>query len=243
MNLLILGANSEVAYAVAKKFAKEQKVYLYLASRDTDLLEKKVQDIKIRYGVESQALFFDALDYASHKTFYEGLDHRPDGVVLTFGYLGDQIKSQNDFLEAQSIIETNYLSAVSILEIIAEDFQKRGPGFIIALSSVAGERGRQSNYIYGSAKGALTIYLSGLRNRLAKSNIHVTTVLPGFIRTKMTENIELPGMLTAAPEDVANDIYKAYLKKRDIIYSKWFWKWIMMIIKTIPEKVFKKMDL
>jgi decaprenylphospho-beta-D-erythro-pentofuranosid-2-ulose 2-reductase len=123
---------------------------------------------------------------------------------------GGQVKAQQDFAEAKRIIETNFLGAVSILETIAADFERRGHGFIIGLSSVAGERGRQSNYIYGSAKGALAIYLSGLRHRLWQRRVRVVTVLPGFIQTKMTEHLDLPERLTASPEEVAEDIFQAY---------------------------------
>ncbi len=243
MNLLILGANSDVAYEVAKKFADSEHADLYLASRDMELLEKKAQDIQIRCNVNARAVYFDALDFASHKEFYHSLDPKPDGVVLAFGYLGDQEKAQDDFSEVQKIIESNFIGAVSILEIIAKDFEKHGHGFIIGISSVAGNRGRQSNYMYGSAKGALSIYLSGLRNRLSKTGVHVVTVLPGFINTKMTQSIDLPGLLTSEPDVIAEDIYKAFKKNKDIIYTKWFWKWIMLIITSIPEKVFKRLGL
>ncbi len=123
------------------------------------------------------------------------------------------------------------------------DFEKRNHDFIIGISSVAGERGRQSNYIYGSAKGSSSVYLSGLRNSLNKSYGKVITVLPGFIRTKMTENMDLPEKLMATPEEVAEYVYKAYRKSKDIVYTKWFWWLIMFIIKIIPEKIFKSMDL
>jgi len=123
------------------------------------------------------------------------------------------------------------------------DFEKRNHDYIIGISSVAGERGRQSNYIYGSAKGSSSVYLSGLRNSLNKSYGKVITVLPGFIRTKMTENMDLPEKLMATPEEVAEYVYKAYRKSKDIVYTKWFWWLIMFIIKIIPEKIFKSMDL
>ncbi len=243
MQLLILGANSDVAEAVARKFAQEEKANIYLASRDLGLLEKQARDLEIRAQVKAQPLSFDALDYAAHAAFYQSLDPKPDGVLVAFGYLGDQSRAQEDFAEARRIIDTNFLGAVSILEIVAQDFARRGHGFIIGLSSVAGERGRQSNYIYGAAKGALSIYLSGLRNRLHQRGVRVLTVLPGFVRTKMTEHLDLPEKLTAEPAEVAEDIYTAYKKGKDIIYTKWLWRWIMAIIKAIPEKVFKRLKL
>lgn len=243
MYILVLGANSDVAHAVSKKFASAEGANLYLASRRLDLLEKKASDIEIRYQVEARPMLFDAADCASHRRFWESLDPKPDGVVLAFGYLGNQQRAQQDFSEAEAMVRTNFLGAVSILEIAAADFERRGHGFIIGISSVAGERGRQSNYIYGASKGALTLFLSGLRNRLHRRNVHVMTVLPGFIRTKMTEGMELPEKLTAGAEDVAEDIYRGYLKKKDIVYTKWFWKWIMAIIKALPEPVFKRARL
>jgi decaprenylphospho-beta-D-erythro-pentofuranosid-2-ulose 2-reductase len=243
MNLLILGANSDVGQELAKIFAQNEHADIYMGSRDLGLLEKSCTDIKIRYKVEARYILFDATDYDSHVAFYEKLDPKPDGIVLAFGYLGDQQLAQHNFCEASKIIETNFLGAVSILEIIAADFARRNHGFIIALSSVAGERGRQSNYIYGAAKGALTIYLSGLRNRLYKKNVRVISILPGMIRTKMTEHLDIPDKLLAEPEDIAQDIYNGFKKGKDIIYAKWYWKWIMAVIKLIPEKVFKMMQL
>jgi decaprenylphospho-beta-D-erythro-pentofuranosid-2-ulose 2-reductase len=243
VHLLILGANSEVARALAQKFAQAAKANLYMASRRLELLQAAARNIEIRFHVEAKPIFFDALDYASHAEFYHQLDPKPDGVILAFGYLGNQQKAQQDFAEARNIVATNFLGAVSILETIAADFERRGHGFIIGLSSVAGERGRQSNYIYGSAKGALTIYLSGLRHRLWRSGVRVITVLPGFIQTKMTGHLDLPARLTASPEEVAKDIFQAYRQGKDIVYTKWLWKWIMLIIRNIPEKLFVRTRL
>ena len=243
MYLLVLGANSDVAQAVAKKFAEEEQANFYLASRDMDIVQKRSKDLAVRYTVEAAPMFFDALDYASHASFYEKLNPKPDGVLIAFGYLGDQSAAQADFQEVGKIVETNFLGAVSILEVIAADFEKRGHGFVIGVSSVAGERGRQSNYLYGSAKGAFTIYLSGLRNRLHKRNVRVITVLPGFVQTKMTEGLQLPQMLSAQPPEVAEDIYRAFKKKKDTVYTKWFWKWIMLGIKIMPESLFKRLKL
>jgi decaprenylphospho-beta-D-erythro-pentofuranosid-2-ulose 2-reductase len=238
-----LGANSDIARAVAAKFAQAEKADLYLASRDLELLTKRAADLAIRYQVKAVPLYFEATDYGSHREFYQNLDPKPDGVVLAFGYLGDQEKAQEDFQEARRIIEVNFLGAASILEIVAADLGTRGQGFIIGLSYPAGDRGRQSNYVYGAAKGALAIYLSGLRNRLYKRGVRVLTVMPGFVQTKMTNSLDLPVKLVATPEEVAFDIYTAYKKGKDVLYTKWFWKWIMLVIKAIPEKIFKRLSL
>jgi decaprenylphospho-beta-D-erythro-pentofuranosid-2-ulose 2-reductase len=243
MHVLILGANSDVAQALARKFAQAERPQLTLASRDRELLEKQARDLEIRFQVAARPVDFDATDYASHAGFYGSLDPKPDVVVLAFGYLGDQKRGQEDFPEAQRIIEVNFVGAVSILEIIARDFEARGHGCIIGISSVAGERGRQSNYLYGAAKGALTLYLGGVRNRLHPRGVRVLTVLPGFVATKMTEHLDLPARLLATPEEAAEDVYRAYARGQEIVYTKGVWKWIMRVIKIIPEKVFKRLSL
>ena len=130
-----------------------------------------------------------------------------------------------------------------MLNIIANDFENRKSGFIIGISSVSGERGRKSNYMYGAAKASFTAYLSGLRNRLHSSNISVLTVNPGFVDTKMTKGMDLPKILTTLPKDVAEDIYNAQQKGKDVLYTKWLWKWIMFFIRNIPEFKFKKMSI
>jgi decaprenylphospho-beta-D-erythro-pentofuranosid-2-ulose 2-reductase len=240
--LLILGARSDIARAVAHVFAKKG-FDLYLAARKHGELESDVQDLQIRYGIKAEALEFDALKFESHLGFYESLKEKPLGTICAVGYLGDQKKAEQDFDEAKKIIDTNYSGCVSILSVISNDFAVRGGGFIIGLSSVAGDRGRRSNYYYGSAKSALTTYLSGLRNRLAQVPVSVMTVKLGFVRTKMTENLDLPGLLTATPDEVAVDIYKGWRKGKDIIYSRWYWKFILLVIKIIPERRFKKLSL
>jgi decaprenylphospho-beta-D-erythro-pentofuranosid-2-ulose 2-reductase len=243
MHLLVLGANSEIATAVAHCFASEEGADVTLASRDIERLEKKAGDIAIRHRVKARAIAFDACDTASHRAFYEALDPKPDCVVVAFGMLGDQAKAQSDFDEARRIIETNYLGAVSILGIVAADFESRGRGSIVGIGSVAGMRGRKSNYIYGSAKAGFHAFLSGLRHRLHASNVHVMTVLPGFVRTKMTEGMDLPGALTAEPDEVARDIYRGYRKRKSVIYSRWYWRCVMMIVRHLPEWVFVKTKL
>ena len=239
---LILGATSDIAIALAHQFAS-RGFDLTLAARNVERLESVVPDLEIRHNVKVEAVEFDALDFATHASFYDNLAEKPNAAICVFGYLGDQAKAQRDFCEAERIIETNYTGAVSILTIIANDFEQRKSGTIIGISSVAGDRGRQSNYLYGSAKAALTTYLSGLRNRLARSNVHVVTVKPGFVRTKMTSGLALPGPLTAKPERVAADIFEAYQKRGDQLYTLWLWRYLMFIIRNIPEPVFKRLRL
>jgi short-subunit dehydrogenase len=240
--LLIVGAKSDIAKAVAREYARNG-YNIYLAGRGVDEMEEFVIDLKIRLGVKVKALALDVLDYASHQAFYESLEEKPLGVVVAVGYLGEQGKAQTDFEEAQKIMDTNYTGVVSILNIVANDFEKRKGGFIVGISSVAGDRGRKSNYIYGSAKSALTVYLSGLRNRLYEAQVEVLTVKPGFVATAMTAGMDLPTKLTAQPDEVAKDIYKAQQGEKSMVYTKGLWRWIMLIITSIPEWQFKKMSI
>ena len=241
-NVLILGATSDMAQAIAKKFAAEGWG-LTLAALEPELLGPIADDLRVRSEMEIQALEFNALDFSSHRNFYESLETKPDAVICAFGYMGDQMLARTDLDEARKTIDINFTGAVSILNVVAEDFEKRGHGAIAAISSVAGDRGRQSNYIYGCAKAGLTAYLAGLRNRLAKSGVHVMTVKPGFVRTKMTENLELPAALTATPEQVADAVFQGLEKKRNTLYILWMWRWIMLVIRHIPEFIFKKMGM
>ena len=240
--VLLLGAGSDIAVALARKYASLGHS-VQLAARNAERLRPLQSDISIRYNVSCTLHEFDAAKPESHPAFFQSLPVRPDISISIFGYLGEQTKAESDWQECQRILQVNYVGAVSILNVIANEYAAQGRGIIAGISSVAGERGRQSNYFYGSAKAGFTAYLSGLRNRLFPIGVHVLTVQPGFVYTKMTENMPLPGLLTATPEQVANAITTAIEKKKNVLYVKWFWRWIMLIIKSIPEFIFKKLKL
>ncbi len=240
--VLILGAASDIGRALAHEYARAGS-NLYLTARKAERLEADCSDLALRYGIQVRAIEFDALDFASHSTLYSSLDPAPTGVIYVAGYLGDNEKAQSDFSEARRIIDTNYSAAVSLLNLAAASMAIKRTGFIIGISSVAGERGRGSNYYYGSAKAGLSAYLSGLRNRLAASGVTVLTVKPGFVATKMTEGMPLPPLLTARAEQVAGAVFRAQQKGRNEIFSLWYWRPIMAIIRSIPEFIFKKLSL
>ena len=240
--VLILGATSDIAQALAYEFAGHG-YSLILAARRPSRLVPLVSDLRIRHNVEVKAVAFEALDYAGHAAFYDRLEPKPDVAICVFGYLGRQEAGQVDFEEAARLIQINYTGAVSILNLIANDFEQRRSGTVIGLSSVAGDRGRQSNYLYGSAKAGLTAYLSGLRNRLFKANVRVITVRPGFVRTRMTAGLNLLGPLTATPQQAAKAIFKAFRRNRDNVYVLPVWRYIMLIIRCLPEFIFKRLNL
>lgn len=239
--VLILGATSDVGVALAKEYAVH-KFHLILAARNIEDLKPIKSDLEIRYEVLVDIVSFDAVYYGTHGKFLEEIG-LPEVVINVFGYLGDQSIAENDWAEAEKIITTNYLGAVSILEVVASKMIEKGNGTIVGISSVAGERGRLSNYFYGSSKAGFTAYLSGLRNRLFHFGIHVVTVKPGFIDTKMTAGMELPKLLTAKPEQVARSIFKAVRRKRNTVYIFPIWRLIMYVIKSLPEGIFKKLKL
>lgn len=239
---LILGATSDMAIAIARKFAANN-YDIQLAARNTTSLQPLQSDLGIRHNVKCSMHAFDATNYASHKSFFDQLSPQPDVTICVFGYLGDANKARTDWHEAERIIQTNYTGAVSILDRVADHYSLQKKGVIVGISSVAGERGRQSNYHYGSAKAGFTAYLSGLRNRLFQDGVHVVTIQPGFVYTRMTENLQLPKLLTGQPSDVANTVYSAVKNKKNVVYVKWFWRWIMLIIRMIPEFMFKKLKM
>jgi decaprenylphospho-beta-D-erythro-pentofuranosid-2-ulose 2-reductase len=241
--VLILGATSAIARATAAAFAARGNA-LYLASRDLDELPRIAADLRLRYGVAVRYGLFDAVATESHEAFMQSVVeamHGISGVVLAFGYLGDQ-QAARDFSVGEKIIASNFTGAASILSCCANYFEPLKRGFIIGISSVAGDRGRQSNYVYGAAKGALSLYLQGLRNRLYASGVRVITIKPGFVDTAMTYG--LPGLfLIASPQEIAERIVAALGKSSDVVYLPGFWRYIMLIIKFIPEPIFKRLKL
>jgi decaprenylphospho-beta-D-erythro-pentofuranosid-2-ulose 2-reductase len=240
--VLLLGASSDIAVAIAKKYASAG-YGIQLAARNASRLQPLRSDLSIRSGATCTLHEFDAENPGTHEAFFASLAPKPDIAICIFGYLGDQQQAESDWTECERIIQVNYTGAVSILNIISNYYAAQQAGAIAGISSVAGERGRQSNYIYGSAKAGFTAYLSGLRNRLFHKKVHVVSVLPGFVYTRMTEGLTLPKLLTATPEQVADTVFTAIGKKKNIVYVKWFWRWIMLIIKSIPEFMFKKLKM
>ncbi|WP_324172966.1 SDR family oxidoreductase [Sulfurimonas sp.] len=240
--VFIVGAKSDIAKEVARVYAKNG-YDLYLSARDASELEELATDIKVRSGVEVKLVDLDVTKYKTHEKIYENLEEKPLGVIYVAGFMADQDEAQEDWSKSLNTINVNYTGAVSFLNIVANDFEKQRRGFIVGVSSVAGDRGRKTNYIYGSAKAAFSTYLNGMRNRLHESGVSVLTVKPGFVATKMTEGLDLPEKLTAQPQEVADDIFSAQQSGKNTLYTKWMWRYIMLIIKHIPEFIFKKMSI
>jgi decaprenylphospho-beta-D-erythro-pentofuranosid-2-ulose 2-reductase len=244
--VVILGGASTVAQALAHVYAQAGYA-LVLADIDYEEVSRIAADVTLRHEVRCVPLYLDATAYDTHEIFVNTCtDHLggvPGGVILALGYMPEQAHAEADFALARRTFDTNVTGSVSLLERFAARFEARDGGFIVGLSSVAGDRGRKANYIYGASKAAMTCYLSGLRNRLHAAGVQVLTVKPGFMDTKMTYGMDLPGPLTAAPAAAARAIYRAQTKGKSMVYVSFPWRYIMMIIKSIPEWQFKKMDI
>ena len=243
MRALILGAKSAIAQAIVTRL---EGYDFALCARQCQMLEPFAADLRLKRSCQVDLVEFDALDFAALKRLPQQIHDQCgefDLVVLAFGYLGDQQTAERDADEMATTLNANFTGAVIALSHLANYLEARQqPGGIIGIASVAGDRGRQKNYLYGAAKGGLAIFLQGLRNRLAATPVHVLTVKPGFVDTPMTQGLD--GLfLVAPPAKVADDIVRAYTKKRDVLYTPFFWRWIMLITKSIPERIFKKLKL
>ncbi len=244
MSVLILGATSPMAREVATRYAERDRA-VYLAARDVEEAERIASDLRIRHEVETAAGHFDAREFEAHGGLVDEVVDELGPIevcLIAFGYMGDQREAEQDFEVARQVMEVNYTGAASIAEAVAAHMSERSEGAIIGISSVAGDRGRQSNYFYGSAKGAFALYLQGLRNRLHEEGVQVTTVKPGFVDTRMTFEMET-AIPIASPEAISRAIYRAEQRGKDTMYYPWFWAGIMGIIKAIPEAIFKRLSL
>jgi short-subunit dehydrogenase len=241
-SFLVLGGTSTIARAIAAELARGG-FDLALAGRDGAELAAVAADLRARFGIKTTVHAIDALDVPAHAAALRpALTPDLRGTVLAIGYLGDQRRAEVDAAEARRIIDTNLTGCVSMLNVVAAHLAASGGGFVCALSSVAGDRGRQSNYVYGAAKAGLSTYLSGLRNRYAREGVRVLTVKAGIVDTRMSAGMPGAG-LAASPERVARSVVRAITGGRDVVYVPWFWRGIMLVIRSIPERLFKRLRL
>lgn len=242
--ILVIGATSAIAQATARIFAANGDA-LFLVARDQKKVDAVAGDLRVRGASSAYTAVLDVLDYDRHQPIIDEVIAALGGLDLAFiahGTLPDQKACEESADLARKELEVNALSTISLLMHLADYFELKRAGTIAVLSSVAGDRGRQSNYIYGAAKGAVTTVLQGLRNRLYQSGVHVLTVKPGFVDTPMTAAIK-KGALWSKPEEVANQIARAINRKRNVTYVPRFWRYIMLAIQMVPENIFKRLSL
>ena len=239
---LVIGATSDIGRAIARRLAMDGYA-IQLAARDPVQLEREAQDIRVSAGAAVTLYQVDVLREDGSLPFIKELDPLPDVAVCAVGLLGERGGSKRNTGVTERVMRTNYSGPALLLEVLADRFEERGSGVLVGISSVAGERGRATNYAYGSAKAGFTAFLSGLRNRLTASGVRVLTVKPGFVRTRMTDGLGLPVWLTAESEEVADAVIKAIHRRRDVIYVRPIWCLIMLVIRVIPERIYKHIKL
>ena len=242
--IFIFGAASAIAEATARRFAVYGNSF-FLAARDGNKLEALAYDLQVRGASRVAMAAADALDFDRHQALvnaaFEALDGL-DTVLIAHGTLPDQKSCEESFEAARRAFEINALGVMSLLTHVANRFEAQGFGTIAVLDSVAGDRGRQSNYVYGAAKGAVSVFMQGLRSRLHRRGVHVLTIKPGWVNTPMTAAFR-KGILWAGPQQIAGGIYAAIENKKDLVYLPWFWSPFMRVIRALPESVFKRLRL
>lgn len=242
--ILIVGATSAIAEATARRFA-QQGAKLFLLARNRERLDGLTSDLKIRGASSVAHASFDANDFGSHDAVLQHAIRELGGldvVLIAHGTLGDQKACEKSFQLTLQELNTNAISVMSLLTLLANHFEQQKSGTIAVIGSVAGDRGRQSNYVYGTAKGAVSIFLQGLRNRLHKSGVNVLTIKPGFVDTPMTASFK-KGPLWATPDKIAEGIVRAVSKKKNEVYLPGWWAAIMLVIRSIPERIFRALPL
>lgn len=242
--IVIYGATSTIAEETARLFAAEG-ASLFLIARNSEKLKALQSDYLVRGAKQVEYLLADLSDVLQHREILEkaiALLGEIDLILIAYGTLSDQERGQKDVDYALGEFNTNCTSILSILTHAANYFEARRSGTIAVISSVAGDRGRQSNYLYGSAKGALDIFLQGLRNRMFRHGVRVLTIKPGFVDTAMTAALKKNFLFVKAPV-VASGIKRAVERGKDVVYLPWFWWFIMFIIRIIPETLFKRLRL
>ncbi len=244
MKIAILGATSAIAHETAKCFAKDNAEF-FLVGRSEAKLETIANDLKVRGAKRVDTYTVDLADLDRHQALLDqtvATFEQVDILLIAHGTLGNQQLCEQSVVETMKEFTNNCTSVLSLLTLFANYFEQQKRGTIAVISSVAGDRGRQSNYVYGTAKAAITAFLQGLRGRLAKSGVSVLTIKPGLIDTPMTAELK-KGLLMASARSVGEGIYKAIQHKKEVVYLPAFWRPIMFIVKSIPERVFKRLSI
>lgn len=243
--ILIIGATSAIAEATARRLAARGDA-LFLVARNAGHLRVIAADLAVRGAMRTATATLDVTDFAAHAGVLDAVERELGGIdvaLIAHGTLSDQAQCEASVEALRRELDINATSTLALLTLLANRFAVQKHGTIAVISSVAGDRGRQSNYVYGSAKAAVTAFLGGLRQRMAKCNVDVLTIKPGFVDTPMTAAIANKGALWAQPERIADGIVKALDRRRSVVYLPWFWRWIMLVIRHIPEPLFKKIRL
>jgi len=244
MRVLVLGATSAIAQETAKCFAVDG-AELFLVGRSAGKLGAVHDDLLVRGASKVETRVQDLADTAKHSALIKAALKKLGGIdmaLVAYGTLGDQAACEQSVDETMRELQTNFLSVISLLTLLANYFEAEGTGCLAVITSVAGDRGRQSNYVYGTAKGGVGIFLQGLRQRLNGKGVRVITVKPGFVDTPMTAGIP-KNPLFASAERVGRSVYDTMLSRKPVVYLPWFWRPVMWLVRNVPERIFNKLNL
>jgi len=241
--MLVLGATSAIAFTTMRIYAVSGTAF-YLVARNEEKLTTVAADLQVRGASAVHTWVMDLDKTEQHAAMLQDADKKLQGIdiaLIAHGVLGDQAAAERDYEIAAKVIQTNLVSAISLITWLAIYFAERKSGTIAAISSVAGDRGRKANYVYGTTKAALSTFLQGVRNRVDRLGVNVITIKPGFVATPMTAHLQ-GGILFATPERVARGIAKAIEGRKDVVYVPRYWRWIMAAVRAVPERLFKRLN-
>ena len=244
MRVLIIGATSAIAGETAKAYA-EAGARLFLTARNPGKLASVADDLRVRGAAQVDTAVLDVGQISHHREVIDSAIATLGGLdvaLIAHGTLPDQAGCQQRVPDTVEALQVNFTATIALLTELANYFEGQRSGSIAVITSVAGDRGRQSNYVYGAAKGGVERFLQGLRNRLHPSGVAVLTIKPGFVATPMTAAMQ-QNALFASPRRVGRAIYRAIERRRDVIYIPWFWRPLMVVIRSIPERLFKRLHL
>jgi decaprenylphospho-beta-D-erythro-pentofuranosid-2-ulose 2-reductase len=244
-SVLVLGGGSDIALATCRKLVGGRGARVVLAARKPEACDAAVAELRKAGASDVQTVAFDATDYASHEAFVRSTFERFgdfDVVLVAFGVLGDQERAEHDAREALDIVQTNYTGVVSVTVPLVERLRAQGRGVLVLLSSVAGERVRRSNFVYGSSKAGIDGYYQGLAASLQGSGVQVTIVRPGFVHTKMTDGLKA-APLAATPEQVADATVRAIARGTEIVWVPPALRFVMIVLRHMPRVVFRRLPV
>ncbi len=243
--ILIIGATSAIAEAVARCYLDQQSTY-YLVGRNADKLAIIASDLQARGARDVHMHVMDLNNTSSITDMVQQASQtlgQIDMTLIAHGSLPDQARVERDLDYALDEFHTNATSMIACMQVVAQHLVRQGTGVLVVMGSVAGDRGRASNYLYGAAKAAVAAYATGLQARLYRQGVHVLLIKPGFVATPMTAHLDLPARLVAHPEQIAHDIVQAIHRRRHVLYAPRFWWLIMLVIRLIPTVIFKRLRL
>ena len=243
-NILIIGATSAIAHAAARHFAAEGARF-FLVGRSTGKLDAVRDELRVCGAEEADAYTLDLTDIAGHAAMLDAATAALgtlDMVLIAHGSLGDQAACEASVATTMDEWMTNCTSVIALLTLLANQFERQRHGTIAVMSSVAGDRGRKSLYVYGAAKAALDTFLEGLRGRLAAAGVAVVAIKPGLVDTPMTAHLP-KNFLFASPERVARDVHRAMVRGTAVVYTPWFWRYVMLLVRAIPDPIFRKLPI